>query len=159
MRRNQAGFSLMELIVVMGIIAGTLAIGIPRFNRSTLNLSSAEQALIATLRTARANATGRGVHFRVTIASTSYTVQRLKLDVSGNWVADGMFPSQTFSAPPTISFSIVSGDGVVEFDSRGMVVPPPGLAVSEIETLRVRDTRTNTTKNISVWPSGQALEV
>ena len=136
-----------------------MAIGVPQFYRGILGQSSATQDLITSLRGARATATSRGIHVRVSISSTSYTVQRLKLDGSGNWVADSLYPAQTFSAPPAISFSTTQGDGIVEFDTRGLVIPPSGQTVASIETLSVLDTRTNTTKSISVWPSGQALGV
>jgi Tfp pilus assembly protein FimT len=63
---------MLELLAVLAIVATLDMLAITSVNRSTLNLSSAEQDFMANLRIARANANGRGVHFRVTIGTSSY---------------------------------------------------------------------------------------
>jgi prepilin-type N-terminal cleavage/methylation domain-containing protein len=159
MKQRNAGFTMTEMMVALTIIGILGALAISSVDKSALNLSSAEQDLMATLRLARASANGRGVHFCVTISASSYTIQRLKQDAAGNWIVDTAFSTQTMTAPRGISFSVTQGDGVVEFDTRGLVVPPPGQTVSQIEGIRISDSIKNRTKNLNVWPSGQVLEV
>jgi len=159
MKRRNAGFTVTEMMVALTIIGIMGALAISSVNKSALNLSSAEQDLIANLRVARANANGRGVHFRVAMGISSYTIQRLKQDAEGNWIVDTAFSTQTVTAPRGISFSVTYGDGIIEFDTRGLIVPPPGQTVSEIEVISISDSIKNRTKTLNVWPSGQVLEV
>jgi prepilin-type N-terminal cleavage/methylation domain-containing protein len=158
MKRGSAGFTVVELIVAMGIVGVLLMVALPHFNRGALNASSVTQGVVANLRLARANATGRGVHFRVTFTASSYTVRRLKQD-SGNWIVDSAFAAQTVQAPSGVSFTTIQGDGTIEFDTRGLIVPLSGQLVGETEILRVTDTARGQTKTLQVWPSGQVLEV
>lgn len=159
MKKTNAGFTLTELMVTLTIVGLLGALAMSSVDKSALNLSSGAQDLMANLRIARANANGRGVHFRVTMGTSSYTIQRLKQDNAGNWIVDTAFPTQTVKAPRGISFSVTHGDGVIEFDTRGLVVPPAGQTVAEIEAIRISDSIKNRAQNLNVWPSGQVLEV
>src|SRR4051794_29608572 len=93
---SQRGMSLIELMVTMSVMAIMIAIAVPKLNKSTLNLPVTEQTLIGDIRIARADATSRGVHYLVSIASSSYSVQRLQdNDKDHVWEPDGAFPVRT----------------------------------------------------------------
>ena len=62
MNRGQFGFTVMELLVVMGIIGAALAVAIPNLNRRQLDLSTASQGLESEIRLARAYSISRGAH-------------------------------------------------------------------------------------------------
>jgi len=76
--------SLVELLVVIGILAVLVMVTRTGLNRSALNLPAATQNLVGDLRIARANAASRGAHFRVTLSASSYTMQRLQDDRPSN---------------------------------------------------------------------------
>lgn len=153
---QEKGLSLVELLVTIAMVSVMGALAIPRLNQSTLNLSTATQTLVGSIRMARADAVSRGTRYRVVLGTNSYTVQRLQLNGDGEWV-----PASTTEAvelPPGISLSVVDGDGVIEFNTRGLIVPPPDEEVAEIEQVSVHDSHDGDTKHLAVWPSGQVLE-
>lgn len=157
---GQAGLTLLELLVGLAIVGTLGAIAIPNLNNSSLDLSSAVQRFVGELRMARARATNSGAHFRVTLADTSYTIQRLKdADEDGVWEPDSSFPAGTIDLPTNISLSVTGGDGIIEFTSRGLVVPRPDDGVAEIEQITISDTANGRTQQLEVWPSGQIQEV
>lgn len=93
---GQAGPTLLELLVGLAIVGTLGAIAIPNLNNSSLDLSSAVQRFVGELRMARARATNSGAHFRVTLADTSYTIQRLQdANDDGVWEPDTSFPAGT----------------------------------------------------------------
>jgi prepilin-type N-terminal cleavage/methylation domain-containing protein len=158
MKRGQKGFTIIELIVVMGFIGVMGAIAIPNINSRQLNLTSAVEELGANVRLARANATGRGVHYRVTFSANSYSVQRLRsvLDAYGNkiWVPDGS--PQTEQLPNTVT--VISGAGAtVEFNSRGLLEDELDGTPADIVNLTLRDS-SYSSRTIEIWPSGQIQE-
>ena len=60
MREKGAGFSLVELLVILGIVGILVAIAVPTTNRSMLNLSYSMGEFESNVRVARGNATGVG---------------------------------------------------------------------------------------------------
>lgn len=155
---SEHGLSLVELLVAIGILGLLVALAVPRLNSRQLDLSTAAQDLVGNLRIARANATGRGAHYRATFSSDSYSIQRLQDDDDdGVWDPDGS-PSQV-DLPDGISLTVQDGDGVVEFNTRGLIEPNPGDAVAEIERLTLTDSQDGRTQQVEVWPSGQVQEV
>ena len=155
---RDSGMTLMELIVSLGIASVLTAITIPQVNSSIINLSSARDYLLTDIRLARGNATGRGAHFRVTLASHSYVIQRLQDgDGNGIWDPNSAFPPQTVQLPSTIT--ITEGVGKkIEFTTRGLLTfqpdgtPPPVIAIA------LKDSKDNRTVDLSVYPSGQVIE-
>jgi Tfp pilus assembly protein FimT len=150
--------TLLEVLVVVSMIGIMGAIAVPRLNRSALNLSSAADNFIGNLRMARASAVSRGARYRVTLDADSYSIQRLQdNNEDGVWEPDGAWPSQDVDLPVGVSLTVASGDGVIEFDTRGLVAPPNAEDPPEIEEISL--SRDGDTQQVEVWPSGQVLEV
>lgn len=159
---SQRGMSMVELLVTMSILAAMIAVAVPKFNRSMFNLPVTEQNLIGDIRMARANATSRGVHYRVSVNSSSYSVQRLQdADGDGLWEVDGAFPAQTVHLPSDLSLSFGEGTSAVfEFTTRGLLADQEDGTPAEIVTIYLHDAQDSSgTKTVQVWPSGQVEEV
>lgn len=155
---GETGLSVIELLVAIALIGVMGALAIPRLNQSVLNLSSATQNLVGNIRMARANAVSRGAHYRITFSANSYTIERLHLDADGNWVPAPGYSSENWDLPSGISLTISNGDGIIEFDTRGLLVPPPGEDSPEIEQVTIHDSLDGDNKHLEIWPSGQVLE-
>lgn len=155
--RSQRGMSLIELLVTVGILSIMIAVAVPRLNSSILNLPLVEQSLIGDIRMARAHATTQGAHYRVSIYSDSYSVQRL-VAVDGVWEPDSRFPAQTVELPHGVSFSEGAG-AVIEFTTRGLLADQADGTPAAVVSITVHDALHNETKTVEVWPSGQVEEV
>jgi type II secretory pathway pseudopilin PulG len=155
---RDTGLSVIELLVAIALIGVMGALAIPRLNQSVLNLSSTTQNLVGNIRMARANAVSRGAHYRITLSANSYSIERLSLDADGNWVPDPGYSSEDWDLPSGISLNVTSGDGIIEFDTRGLIVPPPDEEASEIEQVTIHDSLDGDNKYLEIWPSGQVLE-
>jgi type II secretory pathway pseudopilin PulG len=151
--------SAIELLVTIGLIAIMGALALPNLNKSVMNLPVSEEELIAHLRMARASAVSRGVHYRVTLHTNSYVIQRLQETAPGVWGPDGRWPAQEVQLPPGVSLHVTHGDGIIEFDTRGLIEPPSPGDPPEIEKLTIADSREGGSKKIEIYPSGQILEV
>ena len=160
LRGNERGMSMVELLVTLGIVAVVGAVALPRINSGTLNAKVTAQNLLGDIRMARASATTRGAHFRVTLESTSYTVERLQDDDGdGDWEPGAGLQKRTVDLPSGISLSINNGDGIIEFTTRGLIATLPDGTPPEIEDVTLNDSVHGKTRNIQVWPSGQVQEV
>ncbi len=156
--RSQRGMGMIELLVTIGIVSVMGMVTLPALKQTDLNLPAANQELIARLRLARGNATSRGAHFRVTLSSDSYSIQRLEdPDSDGVWSPVGA--AEDVELPATVSLAVTDGDGVIEFNSRGLVEPPDDDTQPEVERIVMSSYGDEQSKNIEVYPSGQVLEI
>jgi prepilin-type N-terminal cleavage/methylation domain-containing protein len=150
---GESGLTLAELLVVVAILSIMGLLTIPHLNSSVYTLSGTADELVANIRLARGYATGRGAHYRVTINTGSYTVQRLvDLDGDGLWDPDSRFPPQTVGLPAAVR--IVTG-AVLEFNTRGLLSPLPPAPL----LIQLRDSNTGKSKQVTIWASGQIYEV
>jgi hypothetical protein len=155
MREKGAGFSLVELLVILGIVGILVAIAVPTTNRSMLNLSYSMGEFESNVRVARGNANGRGVHYRVTLHSDYYEIDRLHVS-GGAWIHDPAFSVQTISLPPHVTITTGAGQSF-EFNSRGLLQPVAvGTPAVQVD-VTMRDSRSDETKTVGVWPSGQII--
>ncbi len=155
MRTQSAGFSLIELLVILGIVGILVAMALPRSNRGALSLVSSLTEFEANVRIARGNSTGRGVHYRVTLYADYYEIDRLKLS-GGAWVNDPLYSVQTVTLPPRVTITTGVGQRF-EFNSRGLLYSAtPGVPATQVNVV-LKDTQTNETKSVGIWPSGQII--
>ena len=159
MKRGNAGFSLMELIVVMGIIGTMVAVAAPATNRKVMSLPLASEELQGALRLARANASRHGAHFRLTITDAkTYTIQRMQdPDGDGIWAADSTYPVQTSTLSPSVSIGGGAIGQRIEFNTRGLLHSTFAGVVPTVVYIPLTMTGSST-KTIEVWPSGQVQE-
>ena len=157
MKGANQGFSLIELVVIISIVGILIAIAVPRLNRSQMNLMAGREEFAANLRLARGNATGRGVHYRITLYASYYEIDRLKLSANGtSWVHDPLYSVQTIYLPKNITITT----GIVtsfEFNSRGLLEKHPDGTPATQVTAILKHSRDNQTRTVNVWPSGQIL--
>jgi prepilin-type N-terminal cleavage/methylation domain-containing protein len=151
------GYSLIEVMVTLTIAAGLIAIAVPRWNASRMNILTARRMVLANLRLARTNAITKFVHYQVSFPDTGHVALSRMLqstDGSGTWAADTT-KVQTSALPASTQVTGSSQAINVEFNTRGMVVnPTPGPTPVQIN---LSDTFSNT-KSLQVWPSGQVNE-
>jgi len=147
-RDSVAGFTLVELLAAVGAMAVILGVAMSHASRDRFSLWSAQTQVLSDLRRARADALTKGDHFTFRISSnTTYEEYRLTL-VGGTW-QQLTSAVRTGTLPSPVQFTAGVGS-TFEFDTRGlMVLPSAALTVS------LQDTHTSSTRNVTVWPSGQ----
>jgi len=148
-RQASRGFSLMELLVAMAlfaIMAGTTWSSLPR---NPYGVWGAQTQLITEIRRVRNDSLTRGEHFmlRITGANT-WSAYRMTLDGGGDWIIDGS-ALRSGTLPDGTYFTTGVGNEF-EFTTRGLMVTPDAAI-----TILVTHSESNTTKGITVWPSGQ----
>lgn len=157
MRLDQKGSTLPEALVTLALAGVVMAIGAVGLRANYLDLSSAQQNLVNDLRRARMMATRKGVHYRVTFGSGSYQIERMKESelTAGLWQVDEVVEPESIELPAELSLGVASDSGgaSVEFDTRGMVVPPSSSTTNEIVTVTLSEG--NDEKLVRIWPSGQ----
>jgi Tfp pilus assembly protein FimT len=159
MKRESPGFSVMELIIVLGIVGAMIVVAVPATNRKAVSLPLASEELQGALRTARANSMRHGAHFRLTITSAqTYTIQRMRdPDGDGIWAVDSTHQAQTAKLPPTVSIGSTAVNTKIEFNTRGLLHSTVAGEIPAVIFIPLNLTNGNS-KTIEVWPSGQVQE-
>ncbi len=153
---SQAGTSLAEVMVTIGIVTGLMGVGVLSLERGFMNLPMAKQNLVNDLRKARMQATLKGAHFRFDAGSNQYVITRLSdQDGDGSWESNEDFTPMTVELPSGYSV-VVSSSGssaFAEFDGRGLLVPQDDGSLSIVTVTVTGDS--GRSEVIQIWPSGQ----
>jgi prepilin-type N-terminal cleavage/methylation domain-containing protein len=149
--RTECGFSLIEIIVAIGILSILLGTAASYIRPRVFDLDAAANELLSSLRVSRSRAISRGVRYRVTIPSSStYQVERLK-EVAGVWVTDET-ETRLVELPATV-LVLTGVASTIEINTRGLLVQPVDLLL-----LTLQDSVNGQTRTVEVWPSGQFNE-
>jgi type IV fimbrial biogenesis protein FimT len=129
--RPNAGFSMIELLIVVAVIGVLLGVGIPGFSsfRDTLAKEEAMGQLVADLRHARQTSVTR--HRSVVVAfgngsvTTNITTYTIHTDLDGDRVKDANEVRVQRSLPKRVRLSSVALTPVdsLIFDTSGLLVP------------------------------------
>lgn len=142
---NSGGFSVVEVVVALGIMGVALAILIPRLSPQPRYFDADLQEFVDNLQVARQWAISRTTHYRLRVTSTSaYVIEQGVL--SGSiWT----FPTTARSVTLHVRIGFAAGDvgKAAEFSSRGAMV---GTTL----TFSVTNSEGGSTKSILVYPTG-----
>jgi prepilin-type N-terminal cleavage/methylation domain-containing protein len=148
------GYSVIELMVTVTVVAILMGIAVPLWKASSLNIVTARRMVVANLRLARANAITKSIHYQVSFATDPGSVKLSRMlpptPPATTWTVDTT-KVQTSALPKSTQTSTPSV--VVEFNTRGMV------ANSSTMTLITLTDSFGHTKSLQVWPSGQVHEL
>lgn len=143
--RNLSGFSLLELVVTVGIMAVVIAILIPYLAPQSRYFDRDVREFVDNLQVAREFALSRSLHYQLQVTSAStYVIAQGSL-VSGSWTFPTIVRSVTLASG--VRFGSGSVGQAAEFDTRGQLVGA-SLTFSVIKTVD------GTTKTIQVYPTG-----
>jgi Tfp pilus assembly protein FimT len=115
-RRRQAGFTIVETLVVAGLAGIVAMIGVPRIPRMVAVYDTANTAsqIALDLRLARERALTTNARARLNIGSTAYTPQRESPSGSGTYISDGAVQN----LPNGIT--VTTNPSTPIFDARGL---------------------------------------
>lgn len=154
--RRDAGHTLIETLVTLGILGVMVASGLPKWDPRRQDINTARQMVLGDYRYARARAITTGVHFSVKITnSQQYQVQRHVQNADGSWSVAGVV--RTVNLPSNLV--IGSFPDTLEFNTRGLMITlPPSGPASQLYVNLVDQAGTAKAHQFSVWPSGQINE-
>jgi prepilin-type N-terminal cleavage/methylation domain-containing protein len=151
-RTTAEGFSVLEVIVVLVIVALALTIALPMFNARPQNLAADLQDFTLNLQVARELGVSRTMHYRVSVSGTRYSMQRCD-PTQANCALDASWTTErTISLRPNISFATTPTPANAEFDTRGFLALETGQSAPLTFTLR--DAVRNWTKSVTVNAAG-----
>ena len=160
-----AGASLAELTATIAITGIVLSLSVLGLNSKFTSTSSMAQSIANEVRLARVAAVTRGAHYRVLMSGSWYRTERLQDSNNDKiWDTDTAVASRQNDLEGGVTLVPNTGNtigttGVIEFDTRGMVVPKAGTTVPTIMTVAIigaSDRRAvSGTSYLYVWPSGQ----
>jgi prepilin-type N-terminal cleavage/methylation domain-containing protein len=113
-RRRDRGFTLIELVVVLAVVAVATALVLPSVGRGTqaLQLRAETKRIAALMREARLQAVSQHRAARVTLDPTRNTVALT--------VGESERPQRTLELPAGLRVSVVVGGESLTFSSRGL---------------------------------------
>jgi hypothetical protein len=163
------GFSPAEMMATIGITVLVLSLSVLGLNSKFIGLGMTAQSVANDVRLARVAAVTRGAHYRVIIGANWYRTERLQdNDHDRIWMLDTSVPANSEELPGGVTMTATTGNqtgsgtgvaSIIEFDGRGMVVPPQGGTLPSIMTISIRGSADPNamrgTLNVFVWPSGQ----
>lgn len=150
MLTRAAGNTLIEMLIVIGIIGVICAAALPHFDTRRQDVHTAMRELVGQFRTARTHALTTGTHYALHMPTAgTLSVERMQQAADGSWqVAD---ITQRIVLPAHLSFWMTPD--TIEFNTRGtMITSPRPLYVY------LSDQFGSAVHSFSVWPSGQVHE-
>ena len=149
---RNSGFSIIELLTVVGIISLLAGFAVSRLNQGFASIDSVASELKGNLRLARAKAIADGYHYRIQLTSSSaYSLCRLLPPVSPatTWTAvDTSQPVRNVTLPSNVLFNNIGYPLTYEFDSRGNMISSNVLITLILS-------QPGRTLNVYLFPSGQ----
>jgi prepilin-type N-terminal cleavage/methylation domain-containing protein len=119
-RRSPAGFTLIEMLMVITMIAVVAAISLPRIRLEQSQVDTAARTVTSALMAARADAVGRG-HNVLVVFDTAGRVLRTVWDANNNLRID--VGEKTRPAPLSEGVSFARGAGVAAFNGATAAFP------------------------------------
>jgi prepilin-type N-terminal cleavage/methylation domain-containing protein len=147
---NVAGYSLIELVVALGIFGILAATAIPHPDVQKERANTEIKSVVANLRLARASAITTGTHYAFAwIDVHHYQIQRLQQS-GASWTSSAVIKDITL---PQDMWIWSSWPTTIEFNTRGMAV-----STSYAGWIYLWDSTYYVWRDAQVWPSGQIYE-
>jgi prepilin-type N-terminal cleavage/methylation domain-containing protein len=144
------GSSLIEVLIVIGIIGIICSAALPHFDSRRQDVNTAMRTLIGEFRTARTQALTKGTHFAVHMpAPGKLMVERMEQATDGTWQVATV--TQKMALPAHLNFWMTPDR--IEFNTRGTMI----TSTSPLY-IYVSDQFRSGVRAFSVWPSGQVHE-
>ena len=143
------GYTIMELMTVVGLTGIILAMAIPNIPRGTYDLWGTQTLFLGDIRAARTLALTKGDHFRLVVtAAGTYDVRRMQL-LGAIWIDRVQPPLTSRTLPAHVTFA-AGVNNSYEFNTRGLLVNP-----NAVQSVLLTDSRSGHYRGVTVWPSGQ----
>lgn len=150
------GFTVVELVVVLVLVAILALAALPRFSQSVIELSGEAEQLAADIRYAQTLSMARGQRHCVFFSGNTYQFRTLDTTTSTHCAATALISHPATGSSTPIGFSGVTistpdfPNGYVEFATNGK--PYVSAAVSLASNATVTLTASGRTRNVVVSP-------